>query len=100
MLNELQRLQKWYVSQCNGDWEHQYGVAIGTLDNPGWWLRIELADTNLDTAVFPEISIERSKADWVHCKIENFVFHGHGGMENLGELLSIFLDWAESKGIK
>ena len=73
MMNELQRLQKWYLAQCNGDWEHQYGVTIGTLDNPGWWLRIELADTNLETVVFPEISIERSKTDWVHCKIENFV---------------------------
>jgi hypothetical protein len=24
-------LQRWYVGQCNGDWEHQYGVRIDTL---------------------------------------------------------------------
>ena len=99
MSSELQRLQKWYVSQCDGDWEHTYGVTIETFDNPGWSLRIELADTDLETvASLPEISIERSDADWVHCKVERFVFHGNGGVENLNELLGIFLDWAESKG--
>ena len=43
MINEMmgneavfQRLQKWYKSQCNGDWEHSFGIKIETLDNPGW----------------------------------------------------------------
>jgi hypothetical protein len=97
MGNELQRLQKWYVAQCNGDWEHTYGVAIENLDNPGWWFRVELVGTNLETVAFPEISIERSESDWVHCKVEKFVFHGYGGAENLSEILGIFLDWAESE---
>lgn len=38
----LKGLQDWYCSQCNGDWEHGYGVSIETLDNPGWSLKIEL----------------------------------------------------------
>ena len=39
--NALQSLQDWYLAQCNGDWEHTYGVSIGTLDNPGWTLDVE-----------------------------------------------------------
>jgi hypothetical protein len=29
-------LQAWYAEQCDGDWEHQFGVSVETLDNPGW----------------------------------------------------------------
>ena len=46
-MNALQRLQDWYSAQCNGDWEHQQGVRIESLDNPGWALDIDLADTAL-----------------------------------------------------
>lgn len=31
----LYRLQQWYHSMCDGDWEHCYGVKIETSDNPG-----------------------------------------------------------------
>ncbi|MGK7942612.1 MAG: Imm53 family immunity protein [Crocosphaera sp.] len=24
-------LQDWYTSQCNGEWEHTYGIDIKTL---------------------------------------------------------------------
>jgi hypothetical protein len=32
----IEQIQGWYAAQCNGDWEHRYGVSIDTLDNPGW----------------------------------------------------------------
>lgn len=34
--NIFEWLQKWYKSQCDGDWEHEYGIKIETVDNPGW----------------------------------------------------------------
>ena len=40
MQSELEALQHWYESQCDGDWEHEFGVKIGTLDNPGWMVDI------------------------------------------------------------
>ncbi len=43
----LYLLQRWYLGQCDGEWEHGYGVSIDTIDNPGWRLRVELADTAL-----------------------------------------------------
>ena len=43
----LYLLQRWYVAQCDAEWEHSYGVEIGTLDYPGWSLRIDLKGTAL-----------------------------------------------------
>jgi Immunity protein 53 len=43
MLSTRELLEKWYRARCNGDWEHQWGVEIGTLDNPGWRVHIDLA---------------------------------------------------------
>ncbi|MFE4959105.1 Imm53 family immunity protein [Streptomyces sp. NPDC056653] len=31
----LDWLQNRYAQQCDGDWEHEWGVKIATLDNPG-----------------------------------------------------------------
>lgn len=30
----LKWLENWYSSNCDGDWEHLYGITIRTLDNP------------------------------------------------------------------
>jgi Immunity protein 53 len=54
-MNALQRLQDWYSAQCDGDWEHQQGVRIESLDNPGWALDIDLADTALADKPFTEV---------------------------------------------
>jgi hypothetical protein len=42
--NVLGRLQEWYVAQCDGNWEHSFGVTIGTLDNSGWQVRLDLQE--------------------------------------------------------
>ena len=95
MTAELQRLQNWYSSQCNGDWEHTFGVMLETIDNPGWRLKINVAETSLLGVTFEPVNIERSPTDWVHCKVEAAAFIGHGGALNLTELLSLFLEWVE-----
>ena len=41
----LERLQRWYLYRCDGDWEHSFGITIETLDNPGWMVTIDLQDT-------------------------------------------------------
>jgi hypothetical protein len=43
----LSGLQDWYARQCDGDWEHQFGISIESLDNPGWPIRIDLHGTAL-----------------------------------------------------
>jgi Immunity protein 53 len=27
-------VEEWYSRQCNGEWEHGFGVEIATIDNP------------------------------------------------------------------
>lgn len=38
----IDRLEDWYQSNCDGDWEHGFGVTIESLDNPGWSLTADL----------------------------------------------------------
>src|SRR5690348_1300611 len=42
----IEWIQAWYLDQCDGHWEHQYGMVIETLDNPGWSIRVELEGTD------------------------------------------------------
>ena len=101
-------LQTWYTTQCDGDWEHDYGIAIGTLDNPGWYVVINLVDTPLETAVFEPVQRHRSEDDWVECRVvethaeerwewvddvKGPKYRGAGGSQNLLELVHIFREW-------
>lgn len=93
MSSSIHRLEAWYASQCDGDWEHRLGVNIDTLDNPGWHVRIDLADTELASKNFERVEIERSARDWVVCYREGSIFHGVGGAKNLDDILETFLEW-------
>ena len=89
-------LQSWYTDQCDGEWEHRYGVRIETLDNPGWLIRIDLTGTDLEDVPFAEVVHHNpaSEFDWVECRVGDKEFHGAGGPHNLEELLRVFRDWA------
>jgi hypothetical protein len=101
-MNALVHLQEWYMSQCNGDWEHTYGVKIGTFDNPGWWLEVELTHSELEGKSFatvehgkPADSIE-DDPDWFICQLKDNKFVAHGGPLNLNKMVEIFVTWAHS----
>lgn len=94
-MNTLEMIMNWYESQCDGDWEHSFGVKIDTLDNPGWSVQIDLAETNLVSRTFDEIDIQRSERDWIYCAVSNDKFKAAGGIKNLEELLITFLLWAK-----
>ncbi len=89
-------LLNWFYQQCNEDWEHSHGVRIGTLDNPGWYLTVNIKDTECESKDFKDIIIERSENDWFHCFIRDGKFEGPCGPFNLPEVLQIFRDWVES----
>ncbi|HEX3160725.1 MAG TPA: immunity 53 family protein [Gemmatimonadaceae bacterium] len=93
-MDELRRLQEWYTSQCDGDWEHEYGIRIVTLDNPGWAVHIPLAETELEHVPFVEVVDRDSERDWVHCRVRDGQWRGSGGPQMLARLLGYFLDWA------
>ena len=93
-MNRFTQIQDWYAAHCNGVWEHTYGVKIDSLDNPGWWVKIDLTGTELERADFPPRVEQRSESDWLNCKIKDRVFEGAGDPSKLETILGIFLDWA------
>lgn len=98
MGDSLHALQSWFAEQCDGEWEHSYGVRIETVDNPGWAVEIDLVGTRLAGAVLPEAVHERSPADWVRCSAAGGCFKGVGGPTNLAEIIQRFLGWANAIG--
>jgi len=96
-MSNLERLQAWYLSQCDGDWEHSYGVKVETLDNPGWSVEIDLNETELEGCAFEKIQIERSENDWLFGMRQEMKFRIACGPKNLEEALAIFCDWAGHK---
>ena len=99
MKNPIDRLAAWYSAQCNGEWEHQQGVEITTLDNPGWRLRIDLAETELESARFDVIEdgIADDRPSWKRCWREGTRFHATCSQDNLTSVIESFLDWAEKR---
>ena len=93
-MNATKELGRWYEAQCNGEWEHHFGVAIRTLDNPGWSVWVDLAGTYLEGVPFDPVATEESEHEWVQCKIRDRRFEGYGGPNDLEQIICIFLDWA------
>jgi len=91
----LEWVQSWYERHCDDDWEHQYGIAIDTLDNPGWCIRIDLNGTALEGRHLDWVEVETSDADWLHYRVEGNRFEGVGGPRNLRTILQAFRDWVE-----
>jgi hypothetical protein len=89
-------LQAWYATQCNGEWEHGYGVDIQTIDNPGWSLKIDLKGTRWEHKPYERHAIHRSEHEWVITSVEHGQFTAACGPLNLGEALYEFRRWVEA----
>lgn len=87
------QVARWYASQCDGDWEHSFGISIETLDNPGWSLRVDLRRTELEDRSLAREEIHRADDDWMVCWIENGQYRAACGPLNLAEALAAFLAW-------
>jgi len=98
MPQELDRLARWYREQCNRDWEHQNGVRLVTIDNPGWSLDVNLADTSIAGRTVEPTRIERADDNWVFYEAKGDLFRGRCGPENLTEMLAHFLAFVGASG--
>lgn len=72
---DISELVRWHTEKCDGDWEHQGGIAIGTLDNPGWSITIEY-DTFV-TAFDESVSVNDN---WV--ADDDFIFYKFDAGQN------------------
>ncbi|GIF05500.1 immunity 53 family protein [Actinoplanes siamensis] len=90
-------LQAWYATQCDGSWEHDYGVSIDTLDNPGWSLLLDLRGTSLEGHDFPKYEVRRGEHDWLVARVVEGRFEAACGPLNLGEAIHEFRSWAAGR---
>lgn len=88
----LQELQNWYKNQCDNDWEHEYGVRIYTVDNPGWCVEIDLVDTPWEDISLSYELFENSEDDWYGYSVENSIFKAVGDSSKLEIIIKLFLN--------
>jgi len=60
----LAELEDWYAKNCNGDWEHQFGVRIETIDNPGWRVSGDIEDTVAQGRILERVA-EETDCGWM-----------------------------------
>lgn len=99
-MDVLDELQRWYSTQCNGEWEQDRGIQIESCDNPGWWVKIDVAGTVLASREFQTIaeSVDsngcQQRDRWLYCRLANGVWHGAGDETKLRLIIKTFIDWA------
>ena len=99
-MEPLAQLQAWYAARCDGDWEHRHGITIGTLDNPGWRVTIDLAGTPLEGQPFAQVAegvgpdAHPDSPRWLRCWVEGGRWHAATDERQLAHVLRLFLEWA------
>ncbi|MCL2225130.1 MAG: immunity 53 family protein [Defluviitaleaceae bacterium] len=91
----LQWIMNWRNAQCDGCWESDYGITIETCENPGWGVKIDILDTELEGKEFSEIRNDNGDNDWMFCYLQDGKFQGYGDTFKLEDILTVFKEWAE-----
>ncbi len=95
-MSTLERIQSWFSSHCNGSWEHDFGIKIETIDNPGWAVEIDLPPINGVEKPLEHLT-DRTASHWVRCTVSNGKIDGFCGPESLDELLEIIMEWLDRR---
>ena len=93
----LDFLMRWFAAHCDGDWEHDLGIRIETLDNPGWALDVRIEDTELSGLVTDWHRTDDSATEWVHWRSTGMAFEARCGPQDLGRALAAFQSFVESR---
>jgi Immunity protein 53 len=94
-MDDLEFLMTWFQSCCDGDWEHDLGIRLATLDNPGWSLDVRIADTYLDGIVAESRFVETSEQVWLQWRSTGTTFEANCGPGDLRRALRAFREFAE-----
>ena len=92
-MDSSEKLQTILSHFINGQWEHEDGIVIENLDNPGWMVRISLFGTFLQGHNFTATEKELSERNWYVCRVKNGYFEAAGGVNNLGDIIDVFYNW-------
>lgn len=97
-LQPLTKLQDWYISNCDGDWEHTYGFRLGTLDNPGWTVTVDLDETHQENQTFTERKINfEHDTQWVVVSKKGSKLTGACGPKELETMLALVTEWLQPR---
>lgn len=91
-MTALAGLQSWFRSECDGDWEHECGFQIATLDNPGWSLTLRLSGTKLEGLVVEPLAEDCSVDDWIYRSEKDGYLKIACGSGQLEAAVELFLD--------
>jgi hypothetical protein len=90
----LDYLVEWFSQHCDGDWEHDLGITIATLDNPGWSVDVRIADTDLEGPSTDWHKDETNENTWVHWRSTGQMFEARCGPDDLTRALAAFRSFA------
>lgn len=93
LIGSLEKLQVWYHSNCDGDWEHSYGFSLETSDFPGWLLKVDLDDTDQEFDTFEKHWIDQASSNWIQLDKRGTQLRGACGATQLVKMLDIVTDW-------
>jgi len=93
--NLIMWIQNWYHSQCDGDWEHECGLKIISIDNPGWDITVDIVKIDFSKEIDWRY-FETSENDWFGYKIEDSYFSASGDPTKLEFLLQLFKNFVEN----
>ncbi len=95
--NTFKWLNEWYINNCDGYWEHHYGIKIETIDNPGWSITIDTEGSTQELEDLGWIFIENDSNDWYGYKVEEKKFEASGDPSKLNYLVNLFKETIENK---
>jgi hypothetical protein len=107
-MDPFEWLERWYQEQCDGEWEHHYGVTIETLDNPGWLVQVDFRGIDPEAlaadrvlAVLGEPPGDENGNEggpiWMTCDIKSGRFIGAGDPTQLRAILAELRSFVEAE---
>jgi len=93
--DSLHPLTQWFMNHCDGDWEHDLGIRVQTLDNPGWALDVRIEDTELEGRT-ADWSRRDDDSGWLHWRSTGVMFEARCGPSELGAAIEAFILFASS----
>jgi hypothetical protein len=93
-VDDLAFLIDWFRDHCDGDWEHDLGIRLATLDNPGWSLDVHIAGTDLEGIVVESRFTEESEHVWLQWRSTGRTFEANCGPNDLPRALAAFRAFA------
>jgi len=90
-------LQRFFLSNCDGEWEHTYGCKIDTMSDPGWIFHFDLNGTPYADKTLELLEDRTSSMIWTRCEIKNGVFEAQCGPRQLRDCIDLLRDVVEGR---